>query len=83
MIWLKVCAKIYLDKQLLTKYCVIRHLELLATHIMMVISKYLTKWSTNFLAKNLETLLLTQKQELFLRIKNWLLNYTQVHDYRI
>ena len=43
--------------------------------VMMDISVGLLQWSTSFLIKNLETLLFTQGPELFLKIKNYPMNY--------
>ena len=71
-----VGIKIDPEEQLLTQPYMIRHLELLAIHSIMDIIKDSSKWFTNFLTKNLKTLLLTQEQKLFVKINNWLINYT-------
>ena len=66
---------IYPEGQLLTKCYVKRNLQFIVIHSMMDISKNSPQWPKNFLTRNLETLLLTLEQELFLKINNWLMNY--------
>ena len=58
------------EEELLTKYCVIMRFPLLVIQSMMDINTGLPQWATNVLTKNLETLLLTQEQALFVRITN-------------
>lgn len=65
-----VRKKVYQEEQSLIKYCAIRHQQLLIIQHMMNMNKGQSQWSTNFLAKILETLLLTQEQNLFLGISN-------------
>ena len=51
MTWLIEILKIWLEEQLLIKYCVIKHLILLRIQNMMNIKEILLQWSINFLIK--------------------------------
>ena len=74
-----VHRKIYPEEQLLKKFYLIRHLQLL---VIQSIKKDVTEdspqWLTNFLRKNLERLLLSQEQALLQNIINWLTNYRPI-----
>ena len=50
---------------------------------MMDINEGLPQLSTNFLTKNIVTLLLTQEQEMSLKINNYPINYTIPVNYTI
>ena len=50
---------------------------------MMDINEGVPQWSTNFLTKNIVTLLLTQEQEMLLKINNYPINYTIPVNYTI
>ena len=65
MIYLIEILKIYLDKQVLTKFSVIKHLILLKIKIMLDINAKLFLQFANFLINGL---LITQEQELFINI---------------
>ena len=51
MTWLLEILKIYLEKQLLIKYYVMKHLTLLKIQNMMSIKEVLLQWCINFLIK--------------------------------
>ena len=71
-----VHRKIYPEEQLLTKFYLIRHLQLLVIQsIKKDVTEDSSQWLTNFLRKNLERLLLSQEQALLQNIINWLTNY--------
>ena len=74
-----VHRKIYPEEQLLTKFYLIRHLQLLVIQsIKKDVTEDSSQWLTNFLRKNLERLLLSQKQALLQNIINWLTNYRPI-----
>ena len=50
---------------------------------MMDINEGVPQWSTNFLTKNIVTLLLTQEQEMLLKINSYPINYTIPVNYTI
>ena len=74
-----VHRKIYPEEQLLTKFYLIRHLQLLVIQsIKKDVTEDSSQWLTNFLRKNLERLLLSQEQTLLQNIMNWLTNYRPI-----
>ena len=74
-----VHRKIYPEEQLLTKFYLIRHLQLLVIQsIKKDVTEDSSQWLTNFLRKNLERLLLSQEQALLQNIINWLTNYRPI-----
>ena len=70
--WMEIRLNIFCQSTILQKHSSqsIFNLGLLVIHWIMDISMVLYQWSTISLIKKLETLLLTEGLELFLRIKN-------------
>ena len=69
------CKNPVTRKASLKEYYVKTHLKLLIFNRMMGVSVGLHQWSKNFLTNYLKTKLLTQEQELLLRINNRPINY--------
>ena len=63
-------TNIYPEEQLPAKYYVTKYLELLLIQNMIDTNKNLPRWHPHLLTKNLEKVMFTQEQTLFLRIKN-------------
>ena len=61
MTWFMKILKIYLEEQLLIKYCMIKHLILLKIQNMMDIKEVFLQSSTNFLIKKLLAAVLKMK----------------------
>ena len=61
MTWFMKILKIYLEEQLLIKYCMIKHLILLKIQNMMDIKEVFLQSSTNFLIKKLLEAVLKMK----------------------